>query len=102
AEQLEGEAVGDPLVVATLLNRLGHALMSLAHPRDAIPLFAKALETRKARLGADRQETLWSMHDLAVAYREIGQLDLALTLHEETLKLRKAKLGADHRDTLAS
>ena len=51
AGQLEGEAVGDPLVVAGLQGRLGVSLLSLGHPREAIPLFVKARETHKSLLG---------------------------------------------------
>ena len=99
AGQLEGEAVGDPLAVAGLQNRLGESLLSLGHPQDAIPLFIKARETLTAHLGADHPDTLNSMHDLALGYQDAGKLDLALPLDEETLMLTKAKLGADHPDT---
>jgi tetratricopeptide (TPR) repeat protein len=42
------------------------------------------------------------MNNLALGYRDAGQLDKALPLYEETLKLMKAKLGPDHPDTLTS
>jgi hypothetical protein len=102
AEQLEGEAVGDPLVVADLQDRLGRTLLSLGHASEAIPLFIKAWQTSQAKLGADHPDTLASMNNLALGYRDAGKLDLALPLWEETLKLRKAKLGADHPATLTS
>jgi hypothetical protein len=100
AEQLEGEAVGNPLVVAHLQNRLGVTLLGLGHAAEAIPLFVKARQTRKAELGADHPDTLRCMNNLAGAYVEVGRVDLALPLLEETLKLTKDKLGADHPDTL--
>jgi hypothetical protein len=102
AEQLEGEAVGDPLVVAGLQDRLGQTLLSLGHPQEAIPLFVRARATRAAILGAEHPDTLQSMNNLALGYHAAGKLDLALPLYEETLKLLKAKLGADHPDTLQS
>jgi hypothetical protein len=100
AAELEGEAVGDSLVVARLQNRLGVTLLSLGHAKEAIPLFVKARQTRAAKLGADHPETLRCMNNLAGAYHGVGKLDLALPLRKETLKLSKDKLGADHRDTL--
>jgi hypothetical protein len=100
--QLEGEAVGDPLAMAALQNRLGYSLLSLGHPQEAIPLFARARETLQTQLGADHPDTLACMNNLAAGYRAAGKLDLALPLHEEILKLAKAKLGADHHDTLIS
>src|SRR5207245_7296732 len=39
ADQLEEEAVGDPLVVASLQERLGLTLLSLGHPQEAIKQF---------------------------------------------------------------
>jgi eukaryotic-like serine/threonine-protein kinase len=102
ASQLEGEAVGDPLVVAGLQDRLGLSLLSLGHPTGAIPLFAKARETRRSHLGPDHPDTLSSMHNLAEGYLAAGKLDQALPLLEETVKGRKAKLGADHAETLDS
>ena len=102
AGQLEGEAVGDPLVVAGLQDRLGVSLLSLGQPREAIPLFLRARETHKSLLGDDHPDTLMSMNNLGIGYQDAGKLDLALPLLEETLKLRKAATGADHPETLLS
>jgi serine/threonine protein kinase len=102
AAQLEGEAVGDPLLVADLQNRLGRTLLNLGYPQEAIGLCAKARDTRHAQLGADHPDTLDSMNNLGAAYQAVGNLDLALPLYEETLKLRQARLGPDHPATLAS
>jgi serine/threonine protein kinase/tetratricopeptide (TPR) repeat protein len=102
AEQLEGEAVGEPLVVAGLQDRLGTTLLNLGYPGEAVPLFVKARETRTAKLGPVNPDTLASMNNLAMAYEHAGKLDLALALYVETLRLRKATLGADQPDTLTS
>jgi hypothetical protein len=102
AEQLEGEAVGDPLLVAELQNRLGLSLLRLDQADRAIPLFVKARTTRAALLGGDHPDTLFSMNDLATGYQAVGQFDRAVALFEETLEARKAKLGTDHGDTFLS
>jgi hypothetical protein len=102
AEQIEGEGVGDPLLVAGLQYRLGLSLLRLGLAQRAIPLFDKARATRATGLGADHRDTLSSMSALAESYHDAGMLDRALPLLEETLALRKAKLGADHSDTLFS
>jgi serine/threonine protein kinase/tetratricopeptide (TPR) repeat protein len=101
-EQLEGEAVGDRTIAAGLQERLGRTLLSLGHPQEAIPLFIKARDTYKNMLGTDYPGALTSMGNLAIAYKEAGQLDLALPLLEDCLKLTKAKLGADDPATLVS
>jgi len=102
AEQLEGEAVGDHLVVAGLQDRLGYSLLSLGHAQEAVSLFTKARETRTAELGPNDPDTLTTMNNLAMGYRDLGKLDLALPLHEEVLKRLKARLGPDHPKTLSS
>ena len=40
------------------------------------------------------------MNNLASGYRELGELDKAITLYEETVGLMKSKLGEDHPTTL--
>jgi tetratricopeptide (TPR) repeat protein len=100
--QLEGESIGDPLVVAAMQVKFGNSLVSLGEYGKAIVLLEKARATRQARLGPDHPDTLLGMDNLAWAYQYAGKHDLALQLHQETLKLRKAKLGPEHPDTLNS
>jgi serine/threonine protein kinase/tetratricopeptide (TPR) repeat protein len=102
ADQLEGEGVGDPLLVADLQNRLGLSLLHLDLAQRAIPLFEKSRAIRTARLGADHPDTIDITSNLANSYTAGGKADLALPLLEETLRLRKASLGADHVNTLSS
>ena len=100
--QIEGDAIGDPLVVASIQNKLGTSLLALGAPNRAALLFEKSSVTRQAKLGTDHPDTLASMHNLATAYMEAGKLDLAMPLLEETLKLRQAKLGPNHPGMLSS
>ena len=100
--QLEGEAIGDPLVVAAMQNKFGLSLLGLGEPGKAIVLLRKARDTNQAKLGPEHPDTLTSMNNLAQAYQAAGKLNLALPLFEKTLKLRKTKPGPDHPDTLAS
>src|SRR5207248_1438554 len=74
AEQLEGESVGDPVVVAALQDRLGRSLLSLGFAARAIPLFEKSRATLQAKLGPDYPDTLGSMNNLAEGYRIAGKL----------------------------
>ena len=67
AEQLEGDSVGDPLTVAKLQSRLGNSLLSLGCPNEAIGLCVKARQTFSALSGADHDDTVDSMNDLARA-----------------------------------
>jgi serine/threonine protein kinase/tetratricopeptide (TPR) repeat protein len=100
AEQLEGESVGDPLVVAALQERLGASLTSLGFPDRAIPVLEKSRQTRQEALGQDHADTLSSMSNLANAYEDAGELDHSLPLKEQMFKLQKARFGSDHPNTI--
>ena len=102
AQQLEGEAVGDPLVVARLQHVLGISLRELGHLEQAEVVLVKACRTRERLLGADHLDTVATKHHLATLYRAQGKYALAEALFKEVLAVRTAKLGADHPDTLTS
>jgi eukaryotic-like serine/threonine-protein kinase len=102
AQQLEGEAVGDPLVVARLQHVLGISLQELGHLKQAEVVLVKAGRTREQLLGADDLDTAATRHQLAVLYRSQAKYDLAEMLFKEVLKSRTAKLGNNHPDTLHS
>jgi non-specific serine/threonine protein kinase/serine/threonine-protein kinase len=102
AAALEGEAVGDPLVVARLQDRLGQTYLGLGRAAEAEALFTRALATRKAHLGADHPDTLGSMHQQALAYQAAGDLPRAIERFEQVRDARVKKLGADHLDTLTT
>jgi serine/threonine protein kinase len=102
SQQLDGEAVGDPLVVARLQHVLGAALQELGHLEQAETVLVKACRTRVQLLGDDHLETAATKHQLAMLYREQAKYDLAETLYKETLASRVSMLGSDHPDTLDS
>jgi serine/threonine protein kinase len=102
AAALEGEAVGDPLVVARLQDRLGQTYLGLGHAAKAESLFTKALATRKAELGADHPDALDSMHNQALAYLAAGELPQAIERFEQLRDAQLKRLGAGHPDTLAT
>jgi eukaryotic-like serine/threonine-protein kinase len=99
-KELDGSAIGDPLVVAEMQNTLGRSLFTLGEVGLAIEILGRARATRLRLLGTEHPDTLTCMGNLALAYQAAGKLDLALPLFEETLKLCKAKPGLDHRSML--
>ena len=60
------------------------------------------LAARERVLGPDHPDTLLSRNNLAVAYRDAGRTDEAISLHEQNLAARERVLGPDHPDTLLS
>ena len=99
---LEGDAVGDPLVVANLQARLGRTYRALGHAARANAQFTKALAIRRAQLGPDDTDTLAVMFHQASAFYDVGQLRDAISLYEQVRDAQVRILGPDHRDTLAT
>jgi tetratricopeptide (TPR) repeat protein len=102
AADLEGDAIGDPLVVANLQDRLGRTYRALGHADKANSLFTKALAIRRAQLGASHPDTLAIMSQQAMALRDLGELNDAISLYEHVRDAQILRLGADHRDTLVT
>ena len=100
AAELNGEAIGDPLAMADLQDRLGRTCLSLGRAAPAGSLFAKASATRSALLGADHPLTLASMHNQALAFESAGRPDEAIALLERVRDAQATKLGGEHSDTL--
>jgi eukaryotic-like serine/threonine-protein kinase len=102
AAELQGEAVGDRVVVAQLQDRLGQTYLGLGYAAKAEALFDKAARTRQDHLGADHPLTLGSKQNQAVASAATGNGDQAIYLFQQVRDARTAVLGADHRDTLST
>jgi serine/threonine protein kinase/tetratricopeptide (TPR) repeat protein len=102
AAGLDGDAVGDPLLVATLQDRLGRTYRALGHVARAKAMFAKALAARRARLGDENADTLAVMSHQASALADTGDLAGAISLYEQVRGAQSRVLGAEHRDTLAT
>jgi serine/threonine protein kinase/tetratricopeptide (TPR) repeat protein len=102
AAALEGEAVGDPLVVARLQDRLGQTYLGLGQPARAEQLFTKAVATRQALLGANDPLTLASRHNQAQATDATGKRAEAIQLFKQVRDAQAEVLGPDHLDTLAT
>jgi serine/threonine protein kinase len=100
AAELDGEAVGDPLVVAGLQDRLGRTCLGLGHATPAESLLTAAIATRQARLGPDHPLTLATMHNQARAFDLAGRPAEAISLLERVRDIRAQTLGGEHPDTL--
>ena len=101
ADQIEGEAVGDALAVASLQERLGASLISLGFAVQAVPLYEKSWAT-VAAVDPNDPNALVILNGLAIAVSDAGRPGDAARLHEECLRRREAVHGRDHPNTLNS
>src|SRR5262249_44020865 len=102
AVALEGEAVGDPLVVARLQDRLGRTYLGLGPASRAGALFPKAGPTPRARPGPARPLPPVSGHNQALAYQAAGRRIEAIERFEQVRDAQVKVLGPDHPDTLTT
>ncbi|MGB4707512.1 MAG: tetratricopeptide repeat protein [Fuerstiella sp.] len=107
-EQLDGESIGDPEMVAKLQLTVGWSLYRLAEFEKAFELTKQASETlteldRKAGRPPSR-ETLASKRNLCWCMGRVDryQIDEAITLARETFELSEQHLGARDPDTVIS
>ena len=100
ATELDGDAIGDPLVVAGLQDQLGRTYLALGHAARAESLLTKAIATRKGLLAADHPLVLSSMHGRALAIDAAGRSDEAISLLERVRDAQARRLGDEHTDTL--
>ena len=69
---------------------------------EARRLHEQVLGRRRKVLGEDHPDTLYSMHNLAIALQAQEKWEQARLLCEEVLGRRRKVLGQDHPDTVAS
>jgi eukaryotic-like serine/threonine-protein kinase len=102
SELLEGDSIGDPLIVAGLQQHLGQALTSLGSPQEAIRILRKLVATRTDLLGKSDPLTLAAMNDLAAAIGESGDRAGSVEIFKAVLEGRKNLLGPTDVATIRS
>jgi tetratricopeptide (TPR) repeat protein len=96
-----GERFKDqPLVEAAIRLSIGEAYWALQDGARALPHLQRALDLRRAALGADHPDTLIAMNDLGMAYLDAGKTERGLPMLEEALNLMKPRLGMTDTNTL--
>ncbi|RKK17490.1 hypothetical protein BFJ66_g1037 [Fusarium oxysporum f. sp. cepae] len=76
------------LEYASAIDLGGLIALDLAQPARALEPFTRALEIRKASLGPEDPFIAYSLNNIALAYTEMGELDLSFTAHQEAIRLR--------------
>ena len=65
-------------------------------PKDAEPLYRRALECRERTLGAEHPDTLVSVNNLAGCLEAMGLLKDAEPLYRRALEASERTLGTEH------
>jgi tetratricopeptide (TPR) repeat protein len=87
---------------ATLLHSVAGFFNYRGQWNDAERFLLEAVELREEVLGSEHPDTLTSMANLALTYREQGRWEEAEKLGVQVIETRNQILGPDHPDTLSS
>ncbi len=96
--RIEAALAADPDIQARLWHVVGNVYVSLGLYANALPLFERSLETRRARRGAMHPEVADSLYAVANVLDDLGRYDAARAPLEEALRIRTALLGPEHAD----
>jgi len=91
AKQLEGDSIGDPLIVASMQLRLAESLSGLSANGAAADLSVRASNTFRRLLGAEDPSTIQALTCQASYYVGDSRFDLGIETLNEVIRLRNAK-----------
>ncbi len=85
---------------AASLNLLGNIMRDIGQPQLAVAYFQRSEQLAAQSFGAMTESAALPLQNLAHAYLELGQVDLARDAAERSLRAREAALGAVHERSL--
>lgn len=99
---IDTQFADQPLVRAQLLQSVAYVIKSLSISDLAFAPQSQALRIRRAELGDDHLDTLYSVYRMASLLRQMGRFGEAEILYREALQGRRRVLGDDHPLTIYS
>ena len=102
SKSLEGRFEGEPLIEASIREKLGETYQKLGDYKAAEPQLERAHQIRAEELGEEDRSTLTSMNQLGSLYFLQARYNDAEPLLVRALQTRRRLLGEEHPDTLAS
>ena len=84
------------LATAVTLHELGLRMRDARRYDEAVEVFGKALEIKKAELGENDLEVAVSLHELGLCMWDARRYDEAEEVLRQALEIRKAELGDDN------
>ncbi|MHC4439701.1 MAG: tetratricopeptide repeat protein, partial [Planctomycetota bacterium] len=91
---------GSPILEAGALNTLSMTYKNKGRLDEAETQCIKAIEFARRFLGAEHEQTLWSMNTLALTYRDQKRYEQAESLFLEMLDISCRVFGEDHVTSL--
>jgi len=95
ADKVDRSFEREPLLAATARQAIGATLAGLGRLDEAEPLLQKALEARKAALGAASPEVAESLQELASLDQSRGRYEEAVKRQREVLAIHEKASGPD-------
>jgi serine/threonine protein kinase/lipopolysaccharide biosynthesis regulator YciM len=89
-----------PLTKAALMDAIGRSYCGLGLHRESIALLEQSLDIRQDRLGAEHDDTLATMTNLAESYWAESRVDDGIGLLEKELDIATRRFGPDDERTL--
>jgi eukaryotic-like serine/threonine-protein kinase len=102
AKRIEGKFAQQPDVEASIRDTMGRTYTDLGLYPEAREQLTRALELRRALLGASDPKTLKTLASLGDVAFQQGKYTEAESLDSEALNAQRRTLGAEHPDTLRS
>lgn len=102
ARRLEGKFADQPLVEAAVRLSLGRTFSKLSDLAAAERHLLRAMELRRATLGAEALPTLEAGHELSLVFKMQDRNGEAEKLLRQVYEARRRQLGEPHADSISS
>jgi tetratricopeptide (TPR) repeat protein len=100
AARIEGKFAKQPLLEASIRQRIANVYLDLGVYPEAEAQYERALSIRRRELGDKRLETFSTMASLAAVYERSGHPQKAEPLYREVFEKERRVLGEKHPSTL--
>jgi non-specific serine/threonine protein kinase/serine/threonine-protein kinase len=102
ADRIDREPPNDPVLQARLMTMLGRTYHGLGLYPKAKHLLEKSVEIQRRQLGLDHEDTLATLHTLALVYNDQGRFSESEAAYREAIEHERRVLGTTHPLTLTS
>ncbi|MFG0328989.1 MAG: tetratricopeptide repeat protein [Phycisphaerales bacterium] len=101
-ENIDARFAEAPETRARLLQAAALSFLRYELHDEALALTERSLALRRATLGADDQETLYSLTAMGVVLQSMGRLSDSEIYYRDSYERQRRSLGSNHKDTLTT